>query len=73
MRITFFNNFHNTKVSVNSNDWTLSSRQVARIRKTLCGIADCMCGGVYGTQRYCLLIETDGSGLVVDDLESLKE
>jgi hypothetical protein len=51
-KITLTNDFHNTSVNVMVNgepgdyEYRLSSSQVRRIRRELCGMADCSCGAV---------------------------
>lgn len=39
----------------------LTKRQLQRVWRTLCGIADCPCGGIRGPQRT-----DDGKQLIVD-------
>ena len=50
--ITLTNDFHNSKSNVRINDGgkeTILSRSVAgRVRRDLCGINGCTCGGVLG-------------------------
>ena len=48
MKITFKNPFHGTEASCVTQNGTLNKRQVKRVRKQLCGMSDCTCGGVYG-------------------------
>ena len=51
-RVTLTNSFHNTEVQVNVPDsGVLSLRQTQRVRKELCGITDCRCGGTFGPQE----------------------
>lgn len=66
MRITLRNTFHGTTAVVHAKPvWEdhrgrtylgLSHRQVLRTRRKLCGIPDCMCGGIAGERggRYWL-------------------
>lgn len=51
-KITFTNNFHNTKCTVNykPGQTVLSRSQMRRIENKLCGISDCCCGTVRGSQ-----------------------
>lgn len=42
---TITNDFHNTSVTVRTLDGRLSARVVARVRRALCGIDGCTCGG----------------------------
>ena len=54
------NNFHNTKTAVLTEDLnhgthleiTLSSSQKKRAAKKLCGMSDCVCGGIRGSQSF---------------------
>jgi hypothetical protein len=49
--ITIANDFHNStaRVRVNATGETyLSAATVRRVRRTLCGISDCTCGGFLG-------------------------
>lgn len=44
--ITIHNNFHNTSVNVRASIGDeLTATQVNRVRRELCGIRDCCCGG----------------------------
>ena len=61
-------NFHNTRINIVSEvDTALSESQVKRINRTLCGMSDCMCGGINnctvedqdGT-RYEMFLDTNG-------------
>lgn len=47
MTVTITNDFHDTeaKVRVASLPANLSRSQIARVRRTLCGISGCTCGG----------------------------
>lgn len=47
MKITIYNEFHNTEaaVQVTTLPATLSPSQVRRVRRKLCGIEGCTCGG----------------------------
>jgi hypothetical protein len=56
MIITITNDFHNSEARCRPTDsgW-LTHRQVRRIRRTLCGIDGCTCGGTLserGRQEY---------------------
>ena len=71
--ITIKNNFHGTEYGLKVSDYgvPLSPGQIRRCRKALCGIKNCICGGVvgergpqeieityYGTYEICLLRKT---------------
>ena len=44
MKVTFKNSFHNTEATVIvGKDGKISSRQIARAAKKLCGMSDCCC------------------------------
>lgn len=44
--ITIYNSFHGTAANVRLADTNvLSASQVRRVRRSLCGIASCTCGG----------------------------
>ena len=45
--VTIRNDFHNTSARVNP-DRPLSAATVSRVRRELCGMADCSCGGQVG-------------------------
>jgi len=48
-RITITNSFHNSSVRLDlPDDGILSTRQVRRARRELCGIPTCVCGGNLG-------------------------
>lgn len=53
MKITLANNFHNTSTETTAcvageGRWWVSKAEAARVRKALCGVADCTCGGNLG-------------------------
>jgi len=48
MRITLYNDYHNTFVSLNVNGQKLSLYQVKKAWKELCGIKNCGCSGDVG-------------------------
>ena len=49
MKVTLTNNFHNTEITLRTgHDSELSKRQQRRAWHTLCGIANCQCGGPVG-------------------------
>ncbi len=53
--ITVSNNFHGTKAKIKINttgETILSKRTVNRVRRELCGIKGCHCGGVVSQQEY---------------------
>lgn len=67
---TIRNDFHNSEVRIRCEgvshihgECTIrpNRRQLQRIRRELCGIADCTCGGMRGRQRT-----DDGKSLIVD-------
>ena len=49
-KITLRNDFHNTEINLVPHDGKLSPSQVARARRTLCGIENCCCSGDLGTR-----------------------
>lgn len=50
---TLSNDFHDTRVTVRpANDGTMTSRQVRRARRELCGMSDCCCGGYLHERGY---------------------
>ena len=66
------NDFHGTKASVRVGaDGKLSKGQVRRVRKALCGIDGCMCGGNLSQRgRQNVSIEIIGDGdLVLSELD----
>ena len=58
--MTIKNDFHNTSVVVvgelvdYATHWetTLSDSQMKRVKRVLCGMRDCTCGGIRGRQEY---------------------
>lgn len=70
--ITIRNDFHHTETTVRVPCATrrLTRRQVQRVRRTLCGIADCRCGGVLGErgpqeQRW-VAVPVEGGGVQLE-------
>ena len=65
--LTLRNDFHGTEARVRADyGETLSARQVARVRQTLCGIESCTCGGLLserGPQRVRIGHTPDGTGI----------
>jgi len=63
--ITLMNDFHETRVDVRvTNGRQLSNRQESRVRRELCGVAGCKCGGMHGrqaTDACCWLNTVDHS------------
>lgn len=58
------NNFHNTSVSVAP---VLTKAQVKRAWRTLCGHADCMCGGEAGERGgQWRVVSPDGKTFYVE-------
>lgn len=54
-KITLRNDFHNTEVTLNVKNDTITAGQVKRSRKVLCGISGCTCGddlGARGEQEH---------------------
>jgi len=47
MKITLHNEFHNTTATLIPRNGRLNKRQLARAHKSLCGMSDCCCGGIY--------------------------
>ena len=50
MKITLKNDFHNTEITLIAKNGMLSTGQVKKSKKTLCGIAGCTCGDELGTR-----------------------
>jgi len=48
MNLTLTNDFHNTSITLRLNNAFLSTYQVKKARKALCGSAECLCSGVTG-------------------------
>ncbi len=68
-RITLRNDYHNTRVNVlvtprrrldDSWEITLTPSQKRQVYRALCGIVNCTCGGIRGTQTA-----PDGDPLIV--------
>jgi len=63
MTTTLTNDFHNTEIRVRAAAGdVLSPSQVARIRRALCGMADCVCSGhtgVRGAQPDGISVEVE--------------
>ena len=63
--VTIRNDFHNTEctIRIKWGESFLTDSQVRRVRRTLCGIDDCLCGGVLserGPQEWHILRLSDG-------------
>lgn len=43
MEINFSHGFHNTNITVYAKGGELTSRQIKKVEKKLCGMADCSC------------------------------
>lgn len=52
MKATLKNDFHNTEATVLVSEGKVSEAAMIRAGKKLCGIKDCTCGGVRGTQDF---------------------
>lgn len=52
MLVTFKNSFHETEARANVQDERLTSSQVKRLNKKLCGLKNCCCGGVLFDRQY---------------------
>lgn len=67
MFITLRNRFHGTACRVRIKrpdfgpDGELSAHQTRRVKRVLCGVTDCQCGGIYGKQT-----DDQGRKLIVD-------
>ncbi len=62
-KITIRNDFHGSETRAVPNEGYLSPRQVRRIRRDLCGIPECTCGGVLserGPQDFEIEALSDG-------------
>ena len=69
MKITLTNSFHNTEASMTiPANGMISGSVVRRVRRELCGIKGCQCGGNFG-ERGGYVPEvvgvTEGGGLMV--------
>jgi hypothetical protein len=68
MKITLVSQYHNTRITINMTLLeVLSPSQVARIKRKLCGMADCYCGGINAypvdvTGNFILLHADDSGG-----------
>jgi hypothetical protein len=64
--LTLTNDIHQTSVIVHPLNSHLSASQMRRVRRELCGMADCscntVCGAVHGHQTSRTQIISDGSG-----------
>lgn len=49
-KLTLRNDFHQTEATVLVKNGVISPRSLKRARKKLCGMRDCCCGGIRGTQ-----------------------
>jgi len=68
MKITIKNNFHGTEARVrfSSLPATLTAGQIKRVRRALCGMTDCSCGGNLserGPQDVVIEQTADGCGV----------
>ena len=64
-RITLTNDFHNSEVTLNVKDSTISAGQVKKARRELCGISGCTCGndlGMRGKQAHEIEVCQDRNG-----------
>jgi hypothetical protein len=62
--ITLNNDFHGTSVNLRANGDRLSAGQVAKARRTLCGVAGCRCSGktgMRGAHDFELVENCEGS------------
>lgn len=64
--LTILNDFHNTTAQVRPGlDGILSASQVLRVRRKLCGVSECRCGGTLGERGpRAVEIEPLGDGRV---------
>jgi hypothetical protein len=51
-KIRMTNDFHNTFIDLYVKGDTLTRYQMHRVREELCGMSDCACGGVRGSQEF---------------------
>ena len=64
-RITLKNNFHSTEYTlVVPFGLPLSEYQIRRCRKRLCGVEDCLCGGVLGERGPQNVVVEENSGTI---------
>ena len=79
MKVTLFNDFHGTAVTLRSGaDDRLSPGQVKRAKRELCGMSWCTCSddaGCRGYQDFCLDFGPDGGASVwrVDRADNYRE
>ena len=50
MKITLYNDFHNTSIALYAKGNKLTIGQVKKAQKELCGIAGCCCSGEFGVR-----------------------
>ena len=76
--ITLTNNFHNTEARVipqkipNSPYYSISRKTVLRLRRELCGSAECRCGDTFGARDgvHLYVVNEDYYRNVTIDLEA---
>ena len=73
MMITLKNNFHGTSVNLRPRNGRLSPAQMRRARRELCGLSDCQCGGIRGSQEYEVEQEPGGGARVDWDLHLVRQ
>ena len=60
--ITIRNDFHNTETKTKVIDGIISESKLKRVEKTLCGMSDCTCGSIRGTQDHAIEIKYNYDG-----------
>jgi len=60
--LTLSNDFHQTSVVVRPLNSHLSASQMRRVRRELCGMADCNCGVIRGHQENRAQVIRDEKG-----------
>lgn len=69
--LTLINSYHQTEIQIKANPGdSVSKSTLRRVRKALCGISDCQCGGEDGTRDSRYRIESWGDHAIVRDLEA---
>lgn len=61
-RLTLRNDVHGTEATVIVRDGIISHASLARARRILCGMGDCACGDIRGTQDMIIDLCYDRDG-----------
>lgn len=62
-KLTLTNNFHNTNATVVVKNGIISEGSLNRAEKKLCGMSDCCCGNIRGSQFL-----PNGTQIIVEEL-----